>query len=188
MLAHSHVQILNSSKLADSMGVSAHTIRKYIDLLKQTFVVRVLPPFAENIKKILIKSSKVYIRDSGILHALLDLETMEDLFSSPMYGASYEGYVIENIITQAPRWQSAFYRTSNSAEIDLVLSKGNRKIAIEIKSSTSPKVSKGFWSAIETIKPVQSYVVAPVDQPYPIAGNLTVISMPVLIERLTKYK
>ena len=184
MLAHSHAQILNSSKLADSMGVSAHTIRKYIDLLEQTFVVRVLPPFTANIKKRLIKSPKVYIRDSGILHALVDLENMEDLFSSPMYGASYEGYVIENIITQAPRWQSAFYRTSNGAEIDLVLSKGNRNIAIEIKSSSSPKVSKGFWSAIETIKPKQAYVIAPVDQAYPIADNVMVMPMQEFIEML----
>ncbi len=186
MLAHSHGQLLNASKLADSMGVSAHSIRKYIDLLEQTFVVRVLPPYTANIKKRLIKSPKVYIRDSGLLHALLALENMQDLFASPMYGASYEGYVIENIIAQAPRWQSAFYRTSNGAEIDLVLSKGQRTIAIEIKSSTSPKVSKGFWSAIETIKPEKAYVIAPVDQSYPIAENVLVVSMPELVKILTE--
>ncbi len=100
MLAHSHGQTLNASKLADSMGVSAHTIRKYIDLLEQTFVVRALKPWSGNIKKRLIKSPKVYIRDSGLMHALLDIESMDQLFSHPVYGSSYEGFVIENILTQ----------------------------------------------------------------------------------------
>ncbi len=133
MLAHSHGQVLNASKLADSMGVSSHTIRKYIDLLEQTFVVRALPPYTKNIKKRLVKAPKVYIRDTGILHSLLNIETMQDLFAHPVYGASYEGFVIENIITQLPRWQASYYRTSNGAEIDLILTKGMKKIAIEIK-------------------------------------------------------
>jgi predicted AAA+ superfamily ATPase len=175
MLAHSHGQILNASKLAGSMGVSSHTIRKYIDLLEQTFMVRALPPYAENIKKRLVKSPKVYIRDTGILHALLSIDTMEDLFSHPVYGASYEGYVIENIVTQFPRWQASFYRTSNGAEIDLILTKGQRRIAIEIKSSTSPKVSKRFWNSIESIAPEKTVVIAPVEHEYPIAKQVMVM-------------
>ena len=122
MLAHSHGQVLNASKIAGSMGVSSHTIRKYIDLLEQTFMVRTLAPYSGNIKKRLVKSPKVYIRDTGILHALLDIETMEDLFSHPIYGTSYEGYVVENIITQLPRWKAFYFRTSNGAEIDLFIS------------------------------------------------------------------
>ncbi len=174
MLAHSHGQVLNSSKLAGSMDVSSHTIRKYVDLLEQTFIVRILPPYTLNIKKRLIKSPKVYIRDSGLLHALLGIETMEELFSHPMYGSSYEGFVIENLLTQLPRWQSYYYRTSNGAEIDLILTKGNRTIAIEIKTSTAPKVTKSFWSSIDTISPDQALIIAPVEHEYPLTSEVMV--------------
>ena len=177
MLAHSHGQVLNASKLAGSMGVSSHTIRKYIDLLEQTFMVRAIPTYTENLKKRLIKSPKVYIRDTGILHTLLNIEIMEDLFAHPVYGASYEGYIIENIVTQFSRWQASYYRTSNGAEIDLILTKGMRRIAIEIKSSTSPQVSKSFWNSIETIAPDQTVVIAPVEGGYPIADNVMVMPL-----------
>jgi predicted AAA+ superfamily ATPase len=177
MLAHSHGQVLNASKLAGSMGVSSHTIRKYIDLLEQTFVVRTLPPYTENTKKRLVKSPKVYIRDTGLLHTLMNIENMEDLFAHPVYGASYEGYVIENIVTQFPRWQTSYYRTSNGAEIDLILTKGMRRIAIEIKSSTSPQVSKSFWNSIETIAPDRTVVIAPVEGEYPIADDVMVMPL-----------
>jgi len=181
MLAHSHGQVLNASKLADSMGVSAHTIRKYIDLLEQTFVVRALPPWAGNTKKRLIKSPKVYIRDSGLLHALLDIETMQALFAHPVYGASFEGFVIENLLPHLPRWRASFYRTSNGAEIDLVLQKGMHTVAVEIKAATSPKFSRGNWSALETLQPDRGYIVAPVDEPYPIAKNVMVTTLDALV-------
>ena len=174
MLSHSHGQILNSSKLADSMGVSSHTIRKYIDLLEQTFLVRVLAPYFGNIKKRLVKSPKVYIRDSGLLHALLSIETMEDLFAHPIYGASFEGFIIENILAGLPRWQPFYFRTSNGAEIDLILKKGEKTIAIEIKSSTAPKLPKNFFNAIEMVKADQTLVVAPVDSAYPLSKNIIV--------------
>ena len=177
MLAHCHGQVLNASKLADSMGVSSHTIRKYIDLLEQTFLVRTLTPYSGNIKKRLIKSPKVYIRDSGILHALLDIESMEDLFSHPVYGSSFEGFVIENIVSRLPRWEPSFYRTSNGAEIDLVLTKGRKKIAVEIKASTSPKLKKNFWNCIDDISPDKAVVIAQVDSPYPIADQLMVMPL-----------
>lgn len=185
MLAHSHGQILNSSKLADSMGVSSHTIRKYIDLLEQTFVLRVLPPFFNNIKKRLVKSPKIYIRDSGILHSLLSIDTMEELFAHPVYGASYEGYVIENILSQLPRWQASFYRTSNGAEIDLILSKGSKIIAVEIKSSSSPKVSKSFWNSTQSIAPDKIVVIAPVQEEYPIAKQVMVMPLARFIEEMS---
>jgi len=188
MLAHSHGQVLNASKLAGSMGVSSHTIRKYIDLLEQTFVVRTLPPYTENVKKRLVKSPKVYIRDTGILHTLLNIENMEDLFAHPVYGGSYEGYVIENIVTQFPRWQASYYRTSNGAEIDLILTKGMRRIAIEIKSSTSPKVSKSFWNSIETIAPDQTVVIAPVEGEYPIADHVMVMPLNAFVNFVENVK
>ncbi|MBU2515880.1 ATP-binding protein [bacterium] len=185
MLAHSHGQILNSSKLADSMGVSSHTIRNHIDLLEQTFIVRALPSYTGNIKKRLIKSPKVYIRDTGILHSLLNIETMEDLFANPVYGASFEGFVIENILVQLPRWQASYYRTSNGAEIDLILTKGSQTFAVEIKSSTSPKVTKGFWSSIEEIAPHQVVIIAPIEDEYPIAQNVMVKPLKHFIEQIT---
>ncbi|MCK5097051.1 MAG: DUF4143 domain-containing protein, partial [Desulfobacteraceae bacterium] len=181
MLAHSHGQVLNSAKLAGSMGVSSHTIKKYIDILEQTFIVRVLTPYSKNTKKRLIKSPKVYIRDSGILHALLGIETMEELFANPVYGSSFEGFIIENILSQLPRWQASYYRTSNGAEIDLILTKGPRTIAVEIKSSTSPKVSKSFWTSLETIAPDQTYIIAPVEDTYPIAENVLVMPLHIFI-------
>jgi len=182
MLAHVHGQVLNSSKIADSMGVSSHTIRKYIDLLEQTFVLRVLPAFSTNLKKRLIKSPKIYIRDSGILHSLLGIETAEDLFANPAYGASYEGLVIENILTQFPRWQASYFRTSNGAEIDLILTKGLKTIAVEIKSSTSPRLSKGFWNSLEYLSPDQAIVIAPVKEEYPIADKIMVKPLHLFIE------
>jgi len=187
MLAHSHAQTLNASKLADSMGVSGHTIRKYIDLLEQTFVVRTLQPWSGNTKKRLVKSPKVYIRDSGLLHTLLDIETMEQLFAHPVYGASYEGFMIESILTQLPRWQASFYRTANGAEIDLILERGGKTVAIEIKSSTSPKLGKGNWSALETLQPDLCYVVAPVDTPYPLNSDVMVMSLDEVMNEMKKW-
>ena len=177
MLAHSHGQVLNASKLAGSMGVSSHSIRNYIDLLEQTFMTRTLAPYAGNIKKRLVKAPKVYIRDTGILHALLGIETMEDLFAHPVYGASFEGYVIENIIAGLPRWEASFYRTSNGAEIDLLLTKGTKIVAVEIKASTSPKLSRRFWNSIEAIAPDRTAVIALVEEPYPLAPNATVMPL-----------
>jgi len=182
MLAHSHGQVLNAAKLADSMGVSAHTIRKYIDLLERTFVVRTLQPWSGNTKKRLIKSPRVYIRDSGLLHALLDIESMEQLFAHPVYGTSFEGFVIENLLTQWPRWQASFYRTSSGAEVDLVLEKTGRTVAIEIKASTSPKLGKGNWSALDTLQADQCYVVAPVGSAYPLNEKVMVVPLDSMLE------
>jgi len=187
MLAHCHGQILNASKLADSMGVSGHTIRKYIDLLEQTFVVRALQPWSGNTKKRLIKSPKVYLRDSGLLHALLNIESMEQLFAHPVYGSSYESFVIENLLTQLPRWQASFYRTSGGAEIDLVLEKAGQRIAIEIKASTSPKLGRGNWSALEALQPEHSYVVAPVDDAYPLSSDVMVMPLDEVIKEVRKW-
>jgi predicted AAA+ superfamily ATPase len=185
MLAHSQGQVLNASKFASSMGVSSHTIRKYIDLLEQTFMLRVLLPYANNTKKRLVKSPKIYIRDTGILHALLGIESRQELFGHPIYGVSYEGYVIENIITKLRRWKASFFRTSNGAEMDLVLEKGSRRLAVEIKSSTSPMTSKGFWTSIEAIQPDETFIIAPVDSAYPIAENVSVMPLPAFIEKMT---
>ena len=174
MSAHIHGSLLNSSKLADSLGVSSHTIRSYLDLLEHTFMVRVLMPDASNLKKRLVKSPKIYIRDSGILHALLDIRTHDDLLSHPVLGASFEGFALENILAAARSFEPSFYRTGAGAEIDLVLRRGRRVLAFELKSSTVPRVTKGFWSALEDISPDDAYVVAPIKETYPIKHGVKV--------------
>ena len=170
MLAHSHGQILNQSKLGQSLGVSSVSIRKYISLLEQTFIIRQLSPYSFNLKKRLVKSPKIYIRDSGLLHALLDIENVEDLMSHPVCGASFESLVIENLIFQFPNWEAFFLRTSNAAEVDLLLSKGQKKLLFEIKLNSSPKASKGFYHLMEEIKPKEAFIIAPIKETFKVKG------------------
>jgi len=174
MCAHNQGQLLNSSKLAESLGVSYHTIRNYIDLLEQTFVVRTLKPYEPNVKKRIIKSPKVYIRDSGLLHSLLEIEDFNELMGHPVFGASYEGFVMENIISELPDWKSFFYRTSSGNEVDLILTKGMKRVAVEIKASKTPNLSKGLWGALDDIQINEAWVIAPVEESYPIRHNITV--------------
>ncbi len=184
MCAHIHGSLLNVSKLADSLGVSSHTVRSYIDLLEHTFMLRVLQPDTPNLKKRLVKSPKIYIRDSGILHALLDIRTHDDLLSHPVLGASFEGFALENILAAASRYEPFFYRTGKGAEIDLVLRQGRRVLAFELKSSTTPTVTKGFWNALDDIAPDETYVVAPVKEAYPMKGGVTVAPLYDIIKKL----
>jgi len=186
MCAHVHGSLLNVSKLADSLGVSSHTVRSYIDLLEQTFMLRVLLPDSPNLKKRLVKSPKIYIRDSGILHALLDIRTHDDLLSHPVVGASFEGFAIENILAFAKNYEPSFYRTSAGAEIDLVLRKGRRILAFELKSATVPRVSKGFWNALSDISPDEVHVVAPVKEAYPMKGGVMVSPLEEVIATFLK--
>ena len=183
MLAHLNGQLLNYSTLSNAMGVSHTSIRNYVDILSNTFMLRVLQPYHINTKKRLIKSPKVYFRDTGVLHALLKIESHEDLFSHPVYGSSWETTVIENIIAKYHNWDHAFYRTANGNEIDLILSKANRVIAIEIKSSPTPKLSRGFWTAIEDIKATESYVIAPVRMPFPIERDVMIYPLEEFLEK-----
>lgn len=184
MCAHIHGSLLNASKLSDSLGVSSHTVRSYIDLLEHTFMLRVLLPDAQNLKKRLVKSPKIYIRDSGILHTLLDIRTHDHLLSHPILGASFEGFAMENILVFANDYEPSFYRTSAGAEIDLVLRKGRRTLAFELKSSTVPRVSKGFWNSLDDISPDKAYVVAPVEESYPIKGGVMVCPLQEIITML----
>lgn len=177
MCAHNQGQQLNLSKLGESMGLTHPTIRRYIDLLEQTFILRVIPPFEVNIKKRLVKSPKVFIRDSGILHQLLAISNFNSLLGNPIFGASWEGMVIENIIVNMPSWDYFFYRTSTGDEIDLILKKGNQTIAIECKASDAPKVTKGFYRSLEVIQPNKTFIIAPTNDSYPIAKNITVIGL-----------
>lgn len=184
MCAHVHGSLLNASKLSDSLGVSSHTVRSYVDLLEHTLMLRVLMPDTVNLKKRLVKSPKIYIRDSGILHALLDIHTHDDLLAHPSRGASFEGFAMENIIAVAKGYEPFFYRTSAGAEIDLVLRKGRQTLAFELKSSTVPRVSKGFWNAIEDLSPDGVFVVAPVDNAYPLKAGVNVCPLHTVTAKL----
>lgn len=174
MSAHYHGQLLNLSKLGESLGVSHTTVRSYIALLVNTFMVRMLPPFEINLKKRLVKSPKLYIRDTGILHALLDLEAFEDLMGHPVFGASWEGLVIENVISAFSGWNMGFYRTSAGAELDLVLEKKGHRIGVECKASAAPRVSKGFWNCLQDLKIKKAWIIAPVETAYPLSKDVTV--------------
>ena len=184
MCAHNHGQLLNASKLATSLGLSHPTIRKYIDLLEQTFVVRTLLPYVANVKKRLVKSPKVYVRDSGLLHRLLQLDTYNDLAGHPVFGSSWEGFVIENIVSTLPGWQSFFYRTSSGEEVDIVLVKGTKKIVVECKASSAPQLTKSFWNAMEVLNPNQAFVIAPIQGSYPVQEKVTVSSLPDFYTRM----
>lgn len=166
LLAHCHGQTLNYSKLAGAMDLSVPTVKKYLAVLEQTYMVRLLSPYETNLKKRLTRSPKVYIRDSGILHALLEIEDYDHLLGHPTVGASWEGMALEHIIASMPRWQPSFIRTSNGAEIDLVLERGNRKMVFEFKLSKAPRPSRGFFELVSDLQPEKAWVIAPVDAAY----------------------
>jgi predicted AAA+ superfamily ATPase len=161
MLAHGHGGLHNSSKIASSLEVSSPTVHRYTDLLVDLLLLRRLVPFHINTKKRLVKSPKVFVRDSGLLHALLQISALDDLLAHPVVGGSWEGFVIENLINSAPtRTVAGFYRTSGGAEIDLVLQLPGGKIwAIEIKKNPANSPSRGFYEACQDINPARKFLV-----------------------------
>ncbi|MEJ2663489.1 MAG: ATP-binding protein [Spirochaetia bacterium] len=154
----------------------------YLELLAKTFMIRILPPFKSNMKKRLVKSPKIYIRDSGILHSLLRIEDFDALLGHPQCGASWEGFVIENILGFLSRWEGSFYRTSNGVELDLILTGGRKRIAVECKTSASPRPSRGFWKAIEEVKAEEAWIIAPIEESYKIKENVTISSLSVFLD------
>jgi predicted AAA+ superfamily ATPase len=188
MLAHSQGGLLNASKLASGIGVSAPTATSYLGLLVDLLLVRRLPPFYRNVGKRLVKSPKTYIRDSGLLHALLGIEDMDALYGHPVIGASWEGFVIETLLAVAPAGTKAsFYRTAAGAEIDLVLELGARHgvWAIEIKRSASSGLQKGNHHALEDIAPERSFYVHGGSDRFPITSGTEAISLPELAAELS---
>ncbi len=177
MLAHAQGGLLNAAALARGLGVTGKTVSSYLDLLVDLLLVRRLPPWHRNIGKRLVKSPKVYVRDSGVVHALLGLVDREDVLGHPVVGQSWEGFVIENLILVAPeRSETSFYRAAGGAEIDLVLSlPGHDPWAIEIKRSLEPKPGKGFHSACEDVKPEARFVVYPGEERYPLGNGVEAI-------------
>jgi uncharacterized protein len=186
MLAHQQGGLLNQARLAAGLGVSAPTVTRYTDLMVDLQLVRRLAPWSGNVGKRLVKAPKIYVRDSGIVHALLDLDTWNDVLGHPVVGASYEGFVIENLIQCAgPRFRPYFYRTHDGAEIDLLLERGGQpEIAIEVKRSSAPTVDKGFGLACDDLKVRQRYVVYPGEATYPIRQGAQAIGLPDLARQL----
>jgi predicted AAA+ superfamily ATPase len=179
MLAHAQGTPLNSARLAQALGISSPMIGRYIDLLDDLLLVRRLQPWSGNLGKRLVKSPKIYVRDSGLVHALLDIGTHEALLGHPVAGASWEGLVVETLIAAAgPRATPLYYRTADGAEIDLVIERaGQPAFAIEIKRSSAPKPEAGFHRAVEDIKAERRLVVAPVDDRYPLKGGIEVMGL-----------
>jgi predicted AAA+ superfamily ATPase len=187
MLAHQQGGILNTAQFARNLGVDVKTAGSYLDLLVDLLLVRKLMPWHANLGKRLIKAPKVYVRDSGLVHALLNIADKETLLSHPVVGQSWECFVIENLLACAPEpVQGFYYRTSGGAEIDLLLSWPDGRLwAIEIKRSLSPKLEKGFHSACVDLNPVKKFVVYPGTERYRMATDIEAIPLRLLAEELT---
>jgi predicted AAA+ superfamily ATPase len=180
MLAHNQGQMLNAAQIAGGLGVSGHTVARYLDIMVDLLLVRRLQPWAANAGKRLVRSPKVYVRDSGLLHALLGIHNREELLGHPVVGASWEGMLIENILEALPpAVRPTFYRTSAGAEIDLVLEfSAGRRWAIEIKRTlTDPRPSKGFYLGCEDLAASRRIVLYPGEETYPLDAKTEVMPL-----------
>lgn len=188
MLAHAQGTNVNASKLAGSLEISHTSVGRYIDLLADLLLVRRLPPYTENIKKRLVKSPRVYVRDSGITHALLNINSYNDLLGHPVVGKSWEGFVIENIMSVLPQGaEASYYRTAGGAEIDLLLEFGGspREVwAIEIKRSAAASLNRGFHEACEDVNPTRKFVVHAEEDTFPMKDDIQAISLYKFVQKL----
>ena len=180
MIAHIHGNVLNMNSLGRSLEISSTTIKKYLDFLENAFLIRQLYPYAINVKKRLVKSPKIYIRDSGILHHLLAIHSFDTLESNPILGHSWEGYVIEQISGNLDAGTECyFYRTHEGAECDLVLLRSGQPIgAIEIKYTSSPKINRGLTQAFKDINAAANFIITPRTDDYLIHRSIRVCSLP----------
>lgn len=186
MVAHYHAQIWNGSEIGSSLGVSHTTSRQYLDLLTGSFLLRQLPPWFENVGKRVVKSPKVYIRDSGLLHSLLRIAGFRDLQEHPKLGSSWEGFVLEQIFTQAGERDVYFWATHAGAELDLMLIRHGKRWGFEIKYADAPRLTKSMSIAKRDLKLKHLWVVYPGDRTYSLAEGIDCISPKVLAELLRK--
>jgi uncharacterized protein len=188
MLANIQGGILNASQFAKTLDVSQPTIKRYLDLLVDLLLVRQLQPWSGNLNKRLVRSPKIYIRDSGITHSLLNIKSFNDLLGHPVQGGSWEGFVIENIMSVLPQHiNTYFYRSQAGAEIDLILELSvKEKWVIEIKRSTIPTVTKGFHIAAEDVGATHKYVIHAGGESFSIGSGVQAISLPAMMERVLK--
>ena len=187
MCAHNQGQLLNLSKLGSSMDLTHPSIRKYIDIFEQTFILRSLPPFEINVKKRMVKSPKIYVRDSGLLHQLLGIKNNEALFGHPVFGSSWEGLVIEQLLS-ALECPAYFFRTATGDELDLVIELNGKILAIECKASTAPQPTKGFYRALELLQPYHTFIVAPINsESYQLQEKISVCRLKDVLKQLKSY-
>ena len=186
MLAHQQGGQLNLARLAASLGVSAAAVGRYVDLLADLRLLRRLPPWSGNLNKRLVKAPKIYIRDSGLVHALLELESLDQIVGHPVAGLSYEGMVLENLIQAAGERRQAFYfRTQDGAEIDLIFESGGMpELAVEIKRSSAPTLDRGFSTACDALGIAARYVVYPGGHVFPLRHGAQAIPLAEMAARL----
>lgn len=179
MTAHLSGSLLNMENLSSSLGIHGTTVRSYLDFFESAYLIRRLQPYHTNIKKRLVKTPKVYIRDTGILHQLLGIPSLFELAGNPMLGASWETYVIEQISAILPDWAELyFYRTHQGTEADLVIARGGKpELLVEIKYSTTPRLSKGFRIAKEDLKTQKHFVICPVEAGFPLSEEVRVLGV-----------
>ena len=177
MLAHVHSQTWNASSLSRSMGVSVNAVNHYRDLLAGTFMIRVLPPWFENVGKRVVKAPKVYVRDSGILHYLLGLESMDDLVRHPAYGPSWEGFALEQALIAFGARQAYFWGTHRGAELDLMLLRGGRRWGFEFKCADAPRTTRSMHTVSEDLGLQHLWVVYPGDLEYPLTEKITAVPL-----------
>jgi predicted AAA+ superfamily ATPase len=187
MLSHVNAQVINYSNISRSLSVSSTTIKKYIDFLENAFLIRQLQPFYPNIKKRIVKAPKVYLRDTGILHNLLNIQSVDELEGNPLKGNSWEGYVIEQILQIAgSSYESYFYRTHQGAECDLVLAKSsNPTYSVEIKLSAAPSLTKGNKIAFSDVGALNNFVIVPESEEYQLSENITVCGLNGFLKKIT---
>jgi predicted AAA+ superfamily ATPase len=180
MLAHYHGQTWNSAEFARSMGVGESTVRRYLDLLSDAFMVRQLQPWHANIRKRQVKSPKVYIRDSGLLHQLLGINTERDLFTHPRIGASWEGYVLEEVLAAEQPDEAYFWATHQGAEIDLILKMGGKLLGVECKRADAPKITPSIRSALADLELDSVAVVYPGSKRFPLSDQVEAVPLSAL--------
>jgi predicted AAA+ superfamily ATPase len=177
MLAHYHGQIWNSAEPARALGVSESTTRRYLDLLTDAFMIRQLQPYYANLKKRQVKSPKIYVRDSGLLHQLLGIASMKNLFSHPKLGASWEGFVIEQVLAKESYDEIFFWATHQGAEIDLLLRRGDALYGVECKRADAPRLTRSIRIALDDLKLHHVFVIYPGIQRFPLAPQVEAVPL-----------
>lgn len=181
MLIHYHAQLWNAAEPARSLGISETTVRRYLDFLTQTFMVRQLPPWHENIAKRQVKAPKIYFRDTGMLHALMGVRELPQLLAHPLSGASWEGFALEQVLRIAQPDQAYFWATHQGAELDLLMFKGQQRIGVEFKRSDAPRLTPSMRTALRELRLDALYVVYPGDTRYPLAPQVEVVPLAALV-------